>query len=216
MGEGLSPISCRAIGEKGLWRSPDSECGQRIYGEKGWAVFVQQGGHGCILSGCIHDRPLADAMWEALSVWADFEPRSGLPDSHEEWLFVPEGFACEMEEAWDHLEDLDKRPCFSKLLGCCRKTMRDFSLGFRKFATPFLGPVVDSPVGFQSYARAAAISRLRPVQDGLDYWQRIAPAPPPTPSSSTQGAVWPGSSIPSSSLGSGIIEGRDGHSPAIY
>jgi hypothetical protein len=61
--------------------------------------------------------------------------------------------------------------------------MQGFSVGFREFKTPpSLGPVMDALVRFQSYARAAAISRLRPIQDGLDYWQRVsAERPTPTP-----------------------------------
>jgi hypothetical protein len=42
-----------------------------LHKEMGRAVFVQQGNHGCLLSGCTDERCKTDATSEALSVWAN-------------------------------------------------------------------------------------------------------------------------------------------------
>jgi hypothetical protein len=61
--------------------------------------------------------------------------------------------------------------------------MRDFSVDFVGFANPAsLGRVVDSPPRHQADARTTAISHLRPVQDGFDYWEKTVPGPLTLPS----------------------------------
>jgi hypothetical protein len=116
----------------------------------------------------------------------------------EETLFFPEPFTRQMERAWDHLGNVSKRPGFVQLSDFSRRVMKDLSVGFWRFATP---PTL-GPVRFQSHAPAAAISRLRPVQDALDYWQPFSVSSPPTPPP-TKSRAWSGS-VPSPlpSLGS--------------
>jgi hypothetical protein len=131
------------------------------------------------------ERGEEDATWESISAWANFEPVRNRPKVHEEALFFPIEFPHIFEQAWKHLDNLSKFPGFAQLSGFRRRLMSDFSVGFRKLATPpSIGPIVDGPVRFQSYVRAGAIFRLREIQDGLDYWQRIeATEPPPSPPS---------------------------------
>jgi hypothetical protein len=72
--------------------------------------------------------PQLDATWEALSVSANFEPRPGKPKLHEETLFFPEAFTYEMEQAWDHIDNLGKVPGFARLSESRRRTTKDFSV----------------------------------------------------------------------------------------
>jgi hypothetical protein len=49
--------------------------------------------------------------------------------------------------------------------------------------------MIDAPEKYLTRAKGAAISRLRLVHDGADYWQRIATPPsPPETSTSTNGS----------------------------
>jgi hypothetical protein len=153
-----------------------------IDGEKGRAVFMQQGNHRCILSGCIYDRSLEDATWEALSVWAEFEPSPGRPKQHKEILFFPETLTHEMELAWNQNRQLGKTNRLQSAVRILSHTHSRLLAALPEVCdTTVSRPVVNAPQRFQSYARAVAISRLRPVQDGLAYWQRITASPPPLP-----------------------------------
>jgi hypothetical protein len=49
----------------------------------------------------------------------------------DETLCFPEGFAHNMEEAWNHLGNISKIPVFDRLPNFRRKAMKDLSLGFR-------------------------------------------------------------------------------------
>jgi hypothetical protein len=81
-----------------------------------------------------------------------------------------------------------------------RHLTEDFALGFRKFAkVPLLGPTLDAPEHAQSYARSAATSRLRPIEDGVDLWIPASvpvAVPPLSPAKQLRGK-WPGHIPPS-------------------
>jgi hypothetical protein len=63
-----------------------------------------------------------------------------------EAVYFPEEFTVEIEVAWERLDNAAKLPGFGQLRDFRRKAMKDFSLCFRKFATPPpSGRVVDSP-----------------------------------------------------------------------
>jgi hypothetical protein len=47
------------------------------YGEYGLAVYSRQNKHRCLLTGCVYGRTYKEAVWEALSEWANFEPSPG-------------------------------------------------------------------------------------------------------------------------------------------
>jgi hypothetical protein len=52
--------------------------------------------------------------------------------------------------------------------------MDDFAAGFHKFVRPpSPGPLLDAPDRAQSYAHAAATSRLPQIQDGTDVWVTV-------------------------------------------
>lgn len=76
-----------------------------LHKEMSWVIFMQQGIHRCLLSGCIHERPKADSRWEALSAWSNFEPFPWHSKNHEEGLFFLEEFVHEFEQAWNHLDN---------------------------------------------------------------------------------------------------------------
>jgi hypothetical protein len=56
-------------------------------GQMGWPVFLPQGDHRGLLTGCTFGRSKPDTTWEALSVWGDFEPRA-----YDTRPFFPEEF----------------------------------------------------------------------------------------------------------------------------
>jgi hypothetical protein len=106
----------------------------------------------------------------------------------------PSKAALELEESRDCSSNLSRLDGFNNLSDFRRKAMRDFSLGFAKFENPpTLGPLGGARPRHRSYARTAAISRLLPVQDGVDYWEKIASPPAPIPpADASGGAAWPG------------------------
>jgi hypothetical protein len=65
-------INARIRTEASTWAQ------QGWQGECGWAVFMRQRRHRCVLSGCTFGRPAddveEDALWEALSAWSTSEP----------------------------------------------------------------------------------------------------------------------------------------------
>jgi hypothetical protein len=125
-------------------------------------------------------------LHKTLTVWADFELKA-----QDTTLYFPEEFTHEIEQAWNHLDSLGKLGGFGKFPDYRRKSMRNFSQGFVKFAkTPSLDPVSMAPQSFQIYARTAPFSRLRHVQDGFDYWQIIG-LPPRVPSPTQKVGNWP-------------------------
>jgi hypothetical protein len=85
-----------------------------------------------------------------------------------------------MELIWDVLAKAPASPDIPDLSEFRRRLMDDFARGFRRFANP-PSLAVDAPVRSQSYARAAAISRLHPVQDGTGLWLpgSVSVEPPP-------------------------------------
>jgi hypothetical protein len=129
-----------------------------FYGEVGRAVFFQQGNHRCVLGGCLHGRPVEeeeateDAIWVALSAWANFEPRLGKKKPHVEALYFPDALTHVIESVWDFLDRLPKSPGFDRLSGFRRQAIPDFSVGFGKLVSaPSLGLVVDAPPSSQSH-----------------------------------------------------------------
>jgi hypothetical protein len=93
----------------------------------GSAVDMEQGNHRSLLTSCTFDRSKPDATWEALSVWADFEPKA-----RDTLLCFPEEFTREFEQAWNHLGNLCVLDAFDSLPDHRRKSMRDFSMGLRQ------------------------------------------------------------------------------------
>jgi hypothetical protein len=83
------------------------------------------------------------------------------------------------------LHDISAVSGFRQLPVSQQRAMQDFSVGFRKFASPVsIEPFGDALPRFQKHTQGAAISRVHPIQDGSNCWELALPsqewqAPPP-------------------------------------
>jgi hypothetical protein len=144
------------------------------YGDHGWAVYGTQESRCCCLLGTTCGLSPEEIFWTALSAWATFQPRAAKPPQAPRNLFYPNEFSQTMENYWDSLHCLDQHPDFSNQSDYCQRHMSLFSQAISSM--PRLDNLEPKPVAEATQADVdisddAAISRLRPIQDGLDFWQ---------------------------------------------
>jgi hypothetical protein len=88
-------------------------------------------------------------------------------------LYYPNKFSHVFEKYWDYLSCLDQHPDFRNESQYTQYHMTLFSgalssMNLADFQPP---PSAEAKQDDIEIADEAAISRLRPIQDGLDYWQ---------------------------------------------
>jgi hypothetical protein len=76
------------------------------------------------------------------------------------------------EKYWDYLPDLTQHPDFSSETSFCQEQMIRLSAGLSRMDLSEFEPSVAAQAKQSDVetARDAAISRLRPIQGGLDFW----------------------------------------------
>jgi hypothetical protein len=80
-----------------------------------------------------------------------------------------------MEQYWDCSGNHDEHPTLSTESQYTQQKMCSFSVGLGKFTCgPEFHPSVDASKRAQDRAEDAAFSRLRPIQEGQDYWRVIS------------------------------------------
>jgi hypothetical protein len=88
------------------------------------------------------------------------------------WVYHPSEYSYVFEKYWDYLPDLAQSSDFASESPFCQEQMNRFSSALRMMDLSEFQPLVDAEakqVDFET-AKEAAISRLRPIQDGLDFW----------------------------------------------
>jgi hypothetical protein len=103
----------------------------------------------------------------------------GLPSNREKpcqdpgYLFYPIEYFHVFEKYWDNLACLDQHPDFPNESEYTRYCMTLFAQGLSGIAAQGafeLRPSAEAKEEDVLTSEHAAVSRLRPIQDGLDYW----------------------------------------------
>jgi hypothetical protein len=90
------------------------------------------------------------------------------------FLYYPNEFSHAFEKYWGHLNCLDRHPGLAHESEYTRQCMTFFSQGISAMAsqgTFELRPSAEAPEKAVPVAEHAAISQLRPIQDGPDCWE---------------------------------------------
>jgi hypothetical protein len=98
-------------------------------GDHGWAVAFTQGPRRCLLLDTVDGLSKEEALWVALSAWAEFQPRHKSPRQFPGKLYYPDEASHIFEECWNHLGDFGSMPGFSKRSPLCQAAMLAFSEG---------------------------------------------------------------------------------------
>jgi hypothetical protein len=87
-------------------------------------------------------------------------------------LFYPDAYSHVFEKYWDYLPNLSEHSDFTSESQYCQEQMTRFSgsLSTMDLSDFQPSPVAEAKQSDLEAAQDAAISRLRPIQDGLDLW----------------------------------------------
>jgi hypothetical protein len=87
-------------------------------------------------------------------------------------LYYPAEFSHIFEKYWNHLPNLYEHPDFTSETPFCQEQMNRFSEALSTMDLSDLQPLVSAEALAKNVETVedAAISRLRLVQDGLDFW----------------------------------------------
>jgi hypothetical protein len=143
-------------------------------GEHGWAVYLKQGPRRGLLLDTVQGLTDEEALWTALAAWAEFNPRKASPRKFPGRLFYQNGASHIFTKFWNHLENLPGRPEFSAESSYCQAQMSRFSKALGKLRTRnwIPQPATEAPDKSVEIAEVAALSRLRPIPDGPNQWER--------------------------------------------
>jgi hypothetical protein len=119
--------------------------------------------------------PLTDeeALWTAMSAWAAFQPRLAKSRVDLGQLLYPNEDSHVIEKYGDYLLCLDQHPDFPKESRYSQYHMTLFSQALSSVprqAEFQPRPAAEAKQADIEISEDTAISRLRPIQDGLDYW----------------------------------------------
>jgi hypothetical protein len=106
--------------------------------------------------------------------WATFQPRQAKRRESPGYFFYPNESSHIFEKYWDCLSSLDQHPDFAGESPYCRYHMilSSHALSAMPGEDAFdTRPVADAKKSDVEISEDAGVSRLRPIQDGLDYWQ---------------------------------------------
>jgi hypothetical protein len=89
-------------------------------------------------------------------------------------LFYPDEASHIFTKYWDYLTNLPSHPDFASETPICQEPMSKFSKALRKLRHKnwVPQPAAEAPEESLKIAQDAALSRLRPISDGPDQWER--------------------------------------------
>jgi hypothetical protein len=113
-----------------------------------------------------------EALWVTLASWASFQPRKRTPRLVPGQLYHPAEYSHVLEKYWNHLPNLCEHPDFAKEPLFCQGQMDRFSEALSTMDLSGFAPLVSAGGSDKAVqvTEEAAISRLRPIQDGTDFW----------------------------------------------
>jgi hypothetical protein len=141
-------------------------------GDHGWAVVFKQGPRRCLLLDTTDGLTKTETFWVALSAWATFQPRHKSPRQFPGKLYYPDEASHIVQLYWDHFVDLSSHPAFKNESLICQQAMLTISEALNRYDCTSWEtlPVADAPEKLAKIANDAAISRVRPIADGLNQW----------------------------------------------
>jgi hypothetical protein len=145
---------------------------QGQHGDHGRAVYPTQQSRRCYLFDTTYGLSDDDARWAAPSAWASFHP----------WLanlrvtpgrpFYPDAYSRVFEKYWNYLPCLDQHPDFVSDSRYTQLHMKAFSEALSSMSLDGFQqrPTAEASRKDIEVSEDAAISHLRQIQDGQDYW----------------------------------------------
>jgi hypothetical protein len=131
------------------------------------AILFEQKTRRCLITQHLHGFSDEDAFWQAMKLWAKFEPRQAFPRRDAGQLYYPASCSHMFETYWDfiHAPLQENAPCESA----------------RRYASAAAGlsftcnALVDAEAPDKSsrIAQSGAISRKYPIQDAQNYWSSL-------------------------------------------
>jgi hypothetical protein len=139
----------------------------------GWAAYCTQGSRCCCLRDTTRGLSDEEALWSALSAWTTLQPRAAKPRQEPGRILCPNQFSDIIEKYWDYLHFLDQHLDFSSQSPYSQYHMALFSQALSNMNLDNFEPrpAAKAKQADIETSEDAAISRLRPIQDGLDDFQ---------------------------------------------
>jgi hypothetical protein len=135
--------------------------------DHGTAVHFTQGKRRCLLLDTTYGLSDDEALWLTLASCACLQPRRPQPCQVPGQLYDPAEYSHVLEKYWDDdPPDLKNAPGVEEESPFCQEQMNRFSEALAQMIGRNL-EVEDEKV---SIVEEATISRLRPIQDGIDSW----------------------------------------------
>jgi hypothetical protein len=140
--------------------------------EHGTAVCVIQEKRRCLLLDTVYGLTDEEALWHTLLAWAKFQSRLKRPRQEPGQLFYPAVYSHVFEKYWQTIDHPEQHSEFSQETSFTQACATRFSAALGDIDTSAFTPLVDSEANpfFVGIAQEAAISRLCPIRDALDFW----------------------------------------------
>jgi hypothetical protein len=139
--------------------------------DHGTAIHFQQDKRCYLLLDTLCGLTDDEALWYTLQSWAKFQPRHAMPRTEPGHLFFPAQYTHVFQKYWNYLNDPLPHP------DCCesdftKAAMYEFASALSEMDLSSFIPEVDAEAPDKScrIAHDAAIARLCPIQDAIDYW----------------------------------------------
>jgi hypothetical protein len=143
-----------------------------VHDYHGTTVYCTQGKRCCLVLDTTYGLSDDEALWLTLAGWATFQPRLRQPRKPPGRLFYPVEYSHVFEKYWDYLPNLTNHTDFVNESPFRQEQMQRFSSALSAMDLSGFIPSVAAEAS-QSHIETvedAVISRLRPIQDGLDFW----------------------------------------------
>jgi hypothetical protein len=143
-----------------------------LHADHGTAVDLTEEKRSYLLFNTTYGLTDDEALWGTLASWDSFQPRRSKPRTTSGRPYYPAEYSHVFEKHWDDLPDLGQSPDFASQSPYCQEQMSRFSSSLSTMDLSEFQPLVtaDAKRPEIETAEKAAISRLRPIHDGPDFW----------------------------------------------
>jgi hypothetical protein len=113
-----------------------------------------------------------EALWATLNSWAKFQPRKRPAREAPGQLHYPAEFSHVFEKYWDYLSNLSESHGLANESPFGQAQMNSFAEALSAMDLAGFAPLVAAEADDKAVqvSKEAAISRLRLIQGGLDFW----------------------------------------------
>jgi hypothetical protein len=139
--------------------------------DHGTAIYFTQEKRRCLLLDTLYGLSDDEALWYTLQALAKFQPRLASSRTEPGQLYNPAAYTHVFLKYWDYLNDPVQHPQCDES-DFTKDAMHEFAAALSSMNLSSFEPQVDSEASDKSYriAHNAAVFRLCPVQDAIDYW----------------------------------------------